>query len=103
MHRGGRNGGAGAMGPSPDKVCAGGSGTRRVGPGGLRRVWGGEPTATTPGLMALEGWPPLTPTGSSCAGLTPPSGGSCPSRLAGVVVVMGSNGRANEIAAMTEG
>ena len=29
--------------------------------------------ATTPGLVALGGWPPLAPTGSSCAGLTPPT------------------------------
>ena len=36
-HHGGRNGGAGAMGPSPDEVCAGGSGTHRVGSGGLHR------------------------------------------------------------------
>jgi hypothetical protein len=36
-HRGGRNGGAGAMGLSPDEVCAGGSGTHRVGSGGLHR------------------------------------------------------------------
>jgi len=33
-HRGGRDGGASAMGASPDKVWAGGSGTHRVGPGG---------------------------------------------------------------------
>ena len=26
-HRGGRDGNAGAMGPSPEEVCAGGSGT----------------------------------------------------------------------------
>jgi hypothetical protein len=56
-HRGGRDGGAGAMGPSPDEVCAGGSGTRRVGPGGRHRHMpvhdgslgdreGGEVTAT---------------------------------------------------------
>ena len=36
-HRGGRNGGAGAMGPSPNEVWAGGSGTHRVGPGGRHR------------------------------------------------------------------
>jgi hypothetical protein len=33
-HRGGRDSGAGTMGPSPDDVCVGGSGTRRVGLGG---------------------------------------------------------------------
>ena len=32
--RGGWDGGAKAMGPSPDEMCAGGSGTRRVAPGG---------------------------------------------------------------------
>ena len=36
-HRGGRDSGAGAMCPSPDEVCTGGSGTRRVGPGGRHR------------------------------------------------------------------
>jgi len=34
MHRSGRGGGTGAMGPSPDEVCAGGSGTHHVGLGG---------------------------------------------------------------------
>ena len=36
-HRGGRNGGAGAMGPSLDKVCTGGSGTHCLRPGGRHR------------------------------------------------------------------
>jgi hypothetical protein len=36
-HCGGRDGGAGAMGPPPDEGGAGGSGTRRVGPGGRPR------------------------------------------------------------------
>ena len=36
-HCSGRNGGAGAMGPSPSEVCAGGSGTRPVGLRGRHR------------------------------------------------------------------
>jgi hypothetical protein len=36
-HHGGHDGGAGAVGPSPNKGCVGGSGTRRVGPGGRHR------------------------------------------------------------------
>ena len=36
-HRGGRDGGASAMGASPDEVWAGGRGTCRDGPGGRRR------------------------------------------------------------------
>ena len=33
-HRGSCDGGAGAIGPSPDEVCAGGSGTHHFGSGG---------------------------------------------------------------------
>ena len=39
---------------------------------GRRTTASDPPTmATTPGLVALGGWPPLAPTGSSYAGLTP--------------------------------
>jgi len=41
---------------------------------GRRTVASAPPaTATTPGLVALGGWPPTAPTGSSCASLTPPT------------------------------
>ena len=36
-HCGGQDGGAGAMGPSPEEVCAGGSGTHPVGSRGRHR------------------------------------------------------------------
>ena len=37
MHCGGRDGGAGAMGPPPNEGGAGGSGNRRIRPGGCPR------------------------------------------------------------------
>ena len=85
-HRGGRDGGAGAMGPSPDELCAGGSGTRRVGSGGRHRHMpvhdialgdqeGGEGAAATGGGGDYRGGED----GGELAG-TPSSAGLGPSR-----------------------
>jgi hypothetical protein len=65
-HHGGRDGGAGAMCPSPDEVCAGGSDTHCVRPGGRHRHMpvhdgalgnreGGEGATATGGGGGLQG------------------------------------------------
>jgi hypothetical protein len=66
-HRGSRDGGAGAMGPSLNEVCTGGSGNPRVGPGGRHRRMpvhdgalgdqeGGEGATVTGGGGGSQGW-----------------------------------------------